>query len=250
MNEDLKRWDEAAEEWTIEIEPKRSFRPILVQSALTELLGDNLRDKKILDAGCGDGVHSNYLQNKGAVVEGVDGSPKMIKLAQSKFAGINFQVVDLLGTLPFTDESFDVVLSVLVFMSLEDISAFLKEAARVLKPTGNLICIVHHPSFGNTAMRLYKSVLDKILGRKPKGLIETYYPGLKIPRKNEHGATKEIPYYHRTFEEYSKEFNQADFVIKTMLEPHHLPENFLAQSPKLEYVTRLPRFMVFNLIKL
>ena len=249
MNEDLQRWDEIAKEWVSEIEPKRLFRPILVQNALDELLGRNLNGLNILDAGCGDGVHAEYLVKRGARVIGIDGSSQMIDLAKRRLPNLNFQVADLLEQLPFQDQEFHIVLSVLVFMSMKDISVFLSESNRVLKPGGRLIFVVHHPSFGNTAMSLYKSLFDKLFNKPPKGLIETYYPGHKVARKSERGATKDIPYYHRTFEEYTHLTSQANFLVKRILEPHKLPEDFLQNSPKLEYVTRLPRFAVFETIK-
>jgi len=249
MNQDLRKWDEIAKEWTKEIEPKRLFRPILVQDSLNKLLGNNLEGKKILDAGCGDGVHAKFLSDMGAEVVGIDGSENMLKLAGANYPKIAFQKVDLLESLPFADNEFDYVVSILVFMSLDNISVFLSEAHRVLKREGKLIFLVHHPAFGNTAMKLYKTLWDKLLGRKPKGLIETYYPGTRVKRNNERGATKDIPYYHRTLEDYSLELSRAHFYIKQLLEPHELPKEFLAQSPKLEYVTRLPRFIVFDCIK-
>lgn len=249
MNEDLKRWDEIAERWTKEIEPKRLFRPIFVQSALDTLLNKDLGGKEILDAGCGDGVHSKYLKDKGANVIGTDGAQNMIRLAKSNYPNMDFREVDLLEQLPFSDSSFDYVISILVFMSLSNIGNFLSEANRVLKPNGELIFIVHHPCFGNTSMQLYKSLWNRLTGDKPKGLIETYYPGLKIKRSGEKGVTKNIPYYHRTLQDYSEALLSSKFLTKQILEPNRLPEEFLANSPKLEYVTRLPRFIVYDCVK-
>lgn len=250
MNEDLKRWDTNAEKWTKEVEPKRLFRPILIQNALDQLLEGNLGGKKFLDAGCGDGIHSSFFSSKGAQVVGIDGSPNMVRLAKQNFPDLDFTVADLLNPLPFPNNSFDYVVSILVFMSLERISTFMQEANRMLKSNGQLIFVVHHPCFGNTAMRLYKSWWDKLTNRRPNGLIETYYPGQRVARNGETGATKEIPYYHRTLENYTDEINNAKFLIKRILEPHSLPRAFLQNNPKLEYVERLPRFMVFDCIKL
>jgi hypothetical protein len=108
---------------------------------------------------------------------------------------------------------------------------------------------VRHPAFSNPVMILYKSLLDKLLFRKPKGLAENYYIGKQDYRPWDKGSTWKIPYYARTLEQYSEEFSKAAFVIESMHEPHELPQDYLKHYPKLEYATRLPRFIFFKLIK-
>ncbi|WP_457624233.1 class I SAM-dependent methyltransferase, partial [Persephonella sp.] len=45
---------------------------------LIDLLGD-IKGKKILDVGCGDGTLTLELVNRGADVIGIDSSPEMVK---------------------------------------------------------------------------------------------------------------------------------------------------------------------------
>lgn len=58
----------------------RSFSemPALEQKALLLAKG------KILDAGCGSGSHSLYLQNKGLKVKGIDISPGAVQVSQER----------------------------------------------------------------------------------------------------------------------------------------------------------------------
>jgi ubiquinone/menaquinone biosynthesis C-methylase UbiE len=248
MNEDLKRWDEAAEEWTTTGSGNGMFRPLLIGPVLTKLLGVG-SGKKLLDAGCGDGIYTKLAADAGFIVSGLDGSANMVSLAQKKYPDLTFEVQDLLEPFALQNNSFDVVLSILVFMSLSRIETFLNESFRILKPEGALIVAVRHPAFSNPVMVLYKTLQDKILSRRPKGLAEDYYLGKQDYRAWEKGPALNIPYYPRTFEQYSAEFKKAGFVIDSMFEPHELPEDFLKKYPKLEYATRLPRFIFFKLIK-
>ena len=59
---------------------------------------DTIKNRKeILDIGCGTGKHMNILENLGYMVEGVDISPNMIKVAKTRVKGniYNQNVLDL-----------------------------------------------------------------------------------------------------------------------------------------------------------
>jgi ubiquinone/menaquinone biosynthesis C-methylase UbiE len=94
----------------------------------------------LLDLGCGTGLFvEKYLMYGGNAV-GIDLSRKMIERAHRRCSSCNF-AVSTAEKLPFADESFDAVSSLLVFTYLKDPSAMLDEAYRVLKPGGSIaIC--------------------------------------------------------------------------------------------------------------
>ena len=98
------------------------------------------RGGKLLDIGCGTGLFiEKYLGNGGTAV-GIDLSRNMIARAKGRCGLTDFS----LGTgesLPFCDNSFDAISSLLVFSYLRDPSAMLQEAYRVLRPGGAIsIC--------------------------------------------------------------------------------------------------------------
>ena len=245
QNQDLKVWDELAVTWATQIKPNYNFSDYLIQDGLTALL-NNLTGKKVLDAGCGDGTWTNFVSNLGGDTIGIDGSENMLAMAKKNYSHIKFDQMDLLKPLAFDSNQFDVVVASMVLFSLQEISTFLSESARVLKANGTMVVAVPHPCFNNAVTRLYKSLLDKLLFRKPKGLIKNYYTKT-THRHWEKGAEAKLPYYHRTLEEYSQEFKQAGFAITEMYEPHTLPKQALEKNPKIEYTTRIPRFIFFKL---
>jgi ubiquinone/menaquinone biosynthesis C-methylase UbiE len=246
MNEDLKRWDDAADEWVNKIIPQGQLSEYLTKQILPDLLG-SLNGKIVLDAGCGNGRFTVFLKGLGAEVIGIDGSPKMVELARQSFPGIKFETQDLLSRLDFETGTFDAIICDNVLMSMEDIKPFLKEGFRILKEDGSLVVSVLHPAFNHPTMKLYKTFLDKLLSKKASGLAFNYFQG-KTTRR-EKNATNGFNFYHRTIEAYSKLFSEAGFLIKQILEPHVTDQDYIKNNPRIEYASRLPRFIFFKLIK-
>lgn len=92
---------------------------------------------KVLDAGCGDGVLSVLMANKGAMVIGCDFSAPNIEAAkryaaEHHIANVEFLVGDA-EHLPFPDNSFDLVVSSHVLEHLPDFDKGLQELLRVTK---------------------------------------------------------------------------------------------------------------------
>lgn len=99
-----------------------------------KLLGP-LRGKVILDAGCGVGAFSEPLVKENTV-HGVDFSEKSLQFAKER--GLLTTCGDL-GSLPFEDGKFDVILCIGVIQLIPEYQSVVKELYRVLKPGGILL---------------------------------------------------------------------------------------------------------------
>ena len=92
---------------------------------------------RVLDAGCGDGVLSILMANKGATVVGCDFSLPNIEAAKEYAAEHHITNVEFLvgdaEHLPFPDSSFDLVVSSHVLEHLPDFDKGLQEVLRVTK---------------------------------------------------------------------------------------------------------------------
>jgi ubiquinone/menaquinone biosynthesis C-methylase UbiE len=101
------------------------------------------RGKRCLDAGCGGGRGSILMAEAGASeVVGVDLSPTNVdsstkRAAQKGLSNVRFQR-ESLASLPFPDESFDIVWCNGVLHHTADPDQGLKEITRVLKPGGRM----------------------------------------------------------------------------------------------------------------
>lgn len=95
----------------------------------------------VLDVGCGTGPVIELLAKKYPEKHfvGLDITPAMIEVVQSKgLSNAEFLVGDA-ENLPFGDEDFDAVLCSNSFHHYPNPGAFLREAYRVLRPSGKLI---------------------------------------------------------------------------------------------------------------
>lgn len=97
---------------------------------------DNVRrGASVLDLGCGEGVLA-LLKRKGVRLFGVDISPELLTLARRN--GYDEVSASALTALPFSDHSFDYVVSldVLGHISFSEKQRVISEMKRVLKPEG------------------------------------------------------------------------------------------------------------------
>lgn len=115
--------------------------------------GAQFQPQSILDVGCGIGGSTLYLASKyRAAAVGITLSPVQADRAidRATAAGladhVQFQVADAL-TMPFADDTFDLVWSLESGEHMPDKAKFLQECCRVLKPGGRLIMVTwcHRP---------------------------------------------------------------------------------------------------------
>lgn len=109
------------------------------------------KGEKVLDLACGEGVVSEYIQNLGAEVIGLDISKEALKKAQER--GIKVVLGDAEEKLPFKHGFFDVVFWGDNAEHLFLPGKTLEEVNRVLKKGGRLI--ISCPNMGYWRYRIY-----------------------------------------------------------------------------------------------
>lgn len=123
------------------------WNELLERRLVRSLLPRNVAGTRVLDAGCAAGTHAAWLADRGCEVIGIDASPAMIEAARARHRDVaSFQVADFGRTLPFSDRSFDGILSSLALHHLRDIGVPLAEFARLLRRDGWLIVTLDHPA--------------------------------------------------------------------------------------------------------
>jgi ubiquinone/menaquinone biosynthesis C-methylase UbiE len=111
------------------------------RNLILELLGD-VRGRRVLDVGCGDGELAVHLAQRGARVTGVDASADMIRAAQVRASAAAVHadfIVGAVEALPLRADGFDRVVAVTILCFVADPIAAFAEIHRVLRPGGRLV---------------------------------------------------------------------------------------------------------------
>ncbi len=112
--------------------------------------------ERVLDVGSGPGhlaMEMSPMVGPSGKVDGVDVSDSMLKIARARcedIPNVEFHEGDAVN-LPFDDETFDAVMSSMVFEYLPDVPGALKEVHRILKAPGRVA--IHGCHWGATLWR-------------------------------------------------------------------------------------------------
>jgi ubiquinone/menaquinone biosynthesis C-methylase UbiE len=111
-----------------------------IELAAIEQLAEPRRGERALDAGCGSGIYSAWLAERGLVVTGIDRDPGMLAVARRRVPSASFREADLTA-LPFAAGEFDLAVAVTVFSFLDEgqRAYAARELVRVLRPGGRVV---------------------------------------------------------------------------------------------------------------
>jgi SAM-dependent methyltransferase len=223
----LKAFEELAESFAcrIDTKPHNAF----YERPATLSLIPEVKDKRVLDAGCGPGVYTEWLVNHGAQVVAVDVSPRMIELAKDRVGSkATILQADIGQPLRrFRDASFDMILSTLVLDYLENWGRMFREFYRLLAWNGYFIFSVGHP-FGD--FLTYKAG-----NYFKKELVKPEWKGFGIPVV--------VPCYRRPLQAILDPLLEAGFVLDRLLEPRPI-RKFKQKIPKdYEELSKQPGFL-------
>lgn len=109
--------------------------------------------QRLLDVGCGTGQSRQLYERNALPYVGVDLCPAAIAAARERFPQSQWLVADA-RTLPFPEDSFDVVAFSSVLHHIPEMTAALHEARRVLRPGGQVFAF--DPNLLHPAMALFR----------------------------------------------------------------------------------------------
>lgn len=117
-----------------------------------------LKDKKVLEIGCGVGIDGLEFVKAGADYTGIDASGQSVALAKKYFELSGYDSRNLIladaENLPFPNETFDFIYSWGVLHHTPDTQRAIEEIYRVLKPGGE-ICIMLYNRYSLVGLQLY-----------------------------------------------------------------------------------------------
>ena len=231
------QWTKAAQDW---IGQDQAVRTGMLDSWMLDALGD-VRGKRVLDIGCGEGRFSRLLAGLGAEVTGIDLTEPLIERARSLAVGGDTYVVGDAETLDgVSDGSFDVAVSYIVLVDLLDYRASIEAAYRVLRPGSKFVVCNVHPIRSAVP---YGWV--NLSGRKLFYAVDNYTD--EGPREFEWWGRNFVN-MHRTLSSYVSAFLDAGFVLEGLDEPVPSEEQ-LVENPSFDDEYRSPNFIVYRLRK-
>lgn len=236
------------EEWNMNAESRHaqiiskidlSYHKVLIP-ALFNLLG-KIQDKHIVDVGCGSGVFTNELAKKGALVVGVDPSKEMIRIADREYSttkGLKFYNQSIQEFSSTTDMKFDLAVSNMSLITIENLQVAIDSIGSLLKPNGRLVFNITHPWFWNQ-YRQYEP------NETFQYLIEHAQKARFVITNDSKGLISPTTHFHRPLEKYVESLRRASFVIEELV------ELFPDQSDMKLYPTpwKFPRFLSMKCIK-
>jgi SAM-dependent methyltransferase len=92
----------------------------------------------VLDIGCGAGVFLRLVADRGAEPFGIEASEALIALARERVPEGDLQLGDM-ESLPYEDDTFDLVTGFTSFFFANDMVAALREAGRVARPGASVV---------------------------------------------------------------------------------------------------------------
>lgn len=178
------------------------------------LLGD-LKDKKLLDLGCGGGQTSIFFATQGAVVTGIDFSKRQTDFAEDaarkEKIKVEFLQVNIEDLSMFEDRSFDLVNSSHVIHYVKNIKKCFSGIFRVLKPWGKFVFSVSHPFNHIVETKNGSLIVKRSYFSRGKYIWNWEFP--------EEGVKYPIYLYMRRISDYFSFLRKSGFLIEDLIEP-------------------------------
>ncbi len=223
-----------------------NFNDLLETPVLIAMLPD-VKDKCVLDIGCGMGQHAKQYSELGAAsVLGIDISEKMLHYAREHNGAdnITYQLLAMEDIDKLHGE-FDLVTSSLVFDYIEDFDSLMRNIYMLMKPGAKFVFSTSHPmataydgtysrfTRTGTGKRLYANIHNYFLEGKRE--IKWVVDGYEL--------------YHRTLSSIINSLIQAGFQIEECRESLASEELRKADPSRFDGTIHRPDFIFFRCCK-
>ena len=212
---------------------------------LHELMPD-LKDKRVLDLGCGMGEHcKDYIKRGAKRVVGVDISEKMLEVARKENSDENILYLNIpMEDISSIDEKFDVVISSLAMHYIEDFDGVVKAVYSLLDKGGIFLFSQENPMNTCYSGGSSRWTLDEN-GVKIHANIANY---CVEKRFDSTWFVDGVQKYHRMFSTIVNTLADAGFKIVKMAEPYP-SEELVKKYPEYYDLYHKPDFLFVKSVK-
>lgn len=243
--EAIKRWDSFADAYAANhTEQGDLHKEIFLNPTILSLI-ETINNKKVLDAGCGEGYLSRIFAKSEAAVTAVDYSTKMIEIAKRrtpKELVIDYRQGNCEDLNFLADNSFDLIISNMVIQDLANYEKAFQEMYRLLVDGGCFIFSILHPCFVTPESGWEKTKE----GKKLHWNVDKYF--YEGAYEQALGDKEKMLLFHRTLTSYINTLIKTGFILESIVEPKPSKE-MLKKYPSFEEDLRCADFIVFKLKK-
>lgn len=235
----------------------QTYKKYVIDPEMFKLLG-SIKNKVVLDLGCGNGYLGQVFLNKGAKkIILFDVSRANIDHAKKRCSSPKAEFLCQDGTKEWKirSKSLDIIFSDMMLNEVKNIKTPIKEAARVLKKGGLFVFAVTHPAWD-----LFEYAKKKFTGASP--IIPKAGPyffrgynhfimsteSLKPKKGGEYKQSYNVGHFQRPIEDYFNTTVQADFTIKKIVEPE-LTSRLLKNFSGYKEMTEHPIGLIFLAVR-
>lgn len=237
------------------------YQQHVVHPGVLRLLGD-VKNKRVLDVACGQGVLCRQMQSRGATVVGVDAARPLIDAARRReserpadLPPARFELRDARELGEFeTSEPFDFATCVLAIQNIHPIQPVFGGVAKHLRPGGKFVVALMHPAFRGSKESHWEWTHD---GKTQFRRVDRYLTPRKSPivanpgKMRREGDTTYTWTFHKPIEAYVSAAAKAGLLVDALEEwPSHKQSQ---PGPKAaaENTARkeIPMFMALRCVK-
>lgn len=234
-----KEWEDIANPGQKNIDPFYSLSRSYLDLLLLTEIGD-LRGKKIMDLGCGNGDFAFKLKDGGAEVLGVDISSEILDIARSKYTDIEFLLHDFTEGKIDSLTKYEVVVMELVIMFVNEVDDLFRNLSESLTVEGKVYVAILHPFY-----LILSQYLAEASGLNIKGF-DDYFVEQILRLESE---DVDLTYFSRSVSWYVKKFIENGFKIIDVEEPKFVGGGQVDKSVLQNTMDKVPSVMLFTLQK-
>ncbi|MBI9045431.1 MAG: methyltransferase domain-containing protein [Anaerolineaceae bacterium] len=225
-NNPIRYYEEMAENYGVRVDQK-PYNALYERPAMISCLPD-VKGKKVLDAGCGNGWYTEKLISLGADVTAVDGTENFVQMTRKR-VGEKTRVFQHDLNLPLDmieDESLDLIISPLTMHYLPDWRRVFNQFFLKLKRGGSLLFSTHHPCM---VFMLFE--------------LQDYFEQVLIEDEWDSGK---VVYYHRSLTYMFESLVSSGFMIEIILEPRPVEEFNKVDPQGYQKLMHNPWFLIIG----
>ena len=204
---EIEHYDELARDWYEKYGKEKDWQTdieeydinlFLSYQYFRKLVEKNIKPgMKVLDYGCGHGMHAILPAKLGAEVYGIDVSKESLKIARGRVEheGVSNRIkfLEMDGeNMTFEDNSFDIIIDGGTFSSI-DINKAFPELKRVLRPSGLLIGI---ETFGHNPFANLKRWFNKKSGFRTEWAVSHIFKNKDLKNAKNYFKIVEAKFFH------------------------------------------------------